>query len=208
MTAGIGWTTAVGVAAPRVVAPGVAAAMVEVAVVTVRVATPTTAVEGTVVAEAEEARLRQVVVQDAVQGLVDEAAGAVAPALGEVAVDDRTAREVVRLETVLLSARPRLQAWTKVTVVTAKWQVTPSLVDVASSTERLSKRSLTGHRAKPVSSRLAHARTAAIAAADAAADARHEAFVRRAYVTLGLKEAARIATPPFPAFINKAAGAQ
>ena len=56
----------------------------------------------------------------------------------------------------------------------------------------------------PVSSRLTHARTAAIAAADA----RHEASVRRAYVTLGLKEVARIATLPFPASVNKAAGAQ
>ena len=60
----------------------------------------------------------------------------------------------------------------------------------------------------PVASRLAHVRTAAIAAADAAADARHETSVRRAYVTLGLKEVARIATLPFPASVNKAAGAQ
>ena len=59
-----------------------------------------------------------------------------------------------------------------------------------------------------MSSRLAHARTTAIAATDAAADARHEASVRRAYVTLGLKEVARIATRPFPAYVNKAAGAQ
>ena len=85
-------------------------------------------------------------------------------------------------------------------------QVTLSLVDVAYSAERLSKRSVTGDSAKPVSSRLAHARTAAIATADAAADARHEASVRRAYVTLGLKEVARIATLPFPASVNKAAG--
>ena len=56
----------------------------------------------------------------------------------------------------------------------------------------------------PVSSRLTHARTAAIAAADA----RHEASVRRAYVTLGLKEVARIATLPFAASVNKAAGEQ
>ena len=60
----------------------------------------------------------------------------------------------------------------------------------------------------PVSSRLAHARTAAIATADAAADARHEASVLRAYGTVGLKEVARIATLPFPASVNKAAGAQ
>ena len=70
------------------------------------------------------------------------------------------------------------------TVVTAKRQATPSLVDVASSAESLSKRSVTGDRDIPVSSRLADARTAAIAIADAAADARHEASVRRAYVTV------------------------
>ena len=101
-------------------------------------------------------------------------------------------------------------------MVTGKRQVTPSLVDVASSAERLSKLSVTGDRAKLVSSRLAHAGTAAIATADAstiatadaAADARHEASVRRAYVTLGLKDVARIATLPFPASVTKAAGAQ
>ena len=60
----------------------------------------------------------------------------------------------------------------------------------------------------PVPSRLAHARTAPIAAADAAADARHEASVRRAYVTLGLKEVARLATLLFSASVNKVAGAQ
>ena len=83
--------------------------MVEVAVVvTVEVATPTTAVEGTAAVEAEEARLVEVVTREAVRSL-DEVAGAVAAALGEVAVDDGTAREVVRLDTVPpLSARPRL----------------------------------------------------------------------------------------------------
>ena len=86
--------------------------------------------------------------------------------------------------------------------------MTPSLVNVASSAERLSKLSVTGDRAKPVSSTLAHARTAAIATADAVADARHEASVRRAYVALGLKDVARIATLLFPASVNKAAGAQ
>ena len=67
---------------------------------------------------------------------------------------------------------------------------------------------MTVDRAMPVYSHLAHARTAAIAAADAAADARHEASVRRAYVPLGLKEVACIATIPFPASVSKAAGAQ
>ena len=81
-------------------------------------------------------------------------------------------------------------------------------MDVASSAASLSKLTVTVDRAMPVSSRLARARAAAIAAADAAADARHEASVRREYVTLGLKEVARIATLPFPASVNKAAGAQ
>ena len=94
------------------------------------------------------------------------------------------------------------------TVVTGKRQATPSLVDVASSAERLSKRSVTGDRAKLVSSNLAHARTAAIATADAAADARHEATVHHEYVTLGLQDVARISALPFPASVNKAAGAQ
>ena len=72
--------------------------------------------------------------------------------------------------------------------MTGKRQATPSFVDVASFAERLSKLTVSGDRAMPVSSRLAHAGIAAIATADTAADARHEASVRRAYVTLGLKE--------------------
>ena len=92
--------------------------------------------------------------------------------------------------------------------MTGKRQLSPSLVDAASSAERLGKLSVTRDRPMPMSSRLAHARTAAIATADAAADARHEASVRRAYLTLGLKEVARIATLPFPASVNKAAGSQ
>ena len=83
-------------------------------------------------------------------------------------------------------------------MVAVKRQVTPSLVDVAFSVERLSKLSVTGDRAKPVSSTLAHARAAATATADAAADARYDVSVRRAYVTLGLKDIVRIATLPFP----------
>ena len=94
------------------------------------------------------------------------------------------------------------------TVVTGKRQVTPSLVEVASSDVRLIKLSVTGNRAKPVSSILSHDRTAAIATTDAAADARHKASVRGAYVALGLKDVARIATLPFPASITMAAGVQ
>ena len=87
------------------------AAMVEVVVVTVGVATPTTAAEGTAAAEAEEARLVEVLTREAVR-ILDEVAGAVAAALGEAAVDDETARGVVTLATVPLSAGPRLQART------------------------------------------------------------------------------------------------
>ena len=103
MTAAMKGTTAAGMAAP-----GVTAAMV-VAVVTVGVATPTTAAEETV--EAEEARLVEAVAREPVR-LSDEVAGAVAAALGEAAVVDETARGVVPLVTVPLSARPRLQART------------------------------------------------------------------------------------------------
>ena len=98
----------IGTTAAGMAAPGVAAAMV-VTVVTVGVATPTTAAEE--IGEAEEARLVEVVAREPVRRL-DEVAGEVAAPLGEAAVDDGTAREVVRQVTVPLSARPRLQART------------------------------------------------------------------------------------------------
>ena len=53
----------------------------------------------------------EVVAREAVR-IWDEAAGAVAAALGEAAGDDKTARGVVTLATIHLSARPRLQART------------------------------------------------------------------------------------------------
>ena len=53
----------------------------------------------------------EVVTREAVR-ILDEVAGAVAAALGEAAVDDGTARDVVPLVTLHLSARPRLQART------------------------------------------------------------------------------------------------
>ena len=89
-------------------APGVTAAMV-VTVVTVGVATPTTAAEKTV--QAEGARLVEAVGREPVR-LLDEVAKEVAAALGEAAVDDETARGVVPLFTVPISARLRLQART------------------------------------------------------------------------------------------------
>ena len=66
---------------------------------------------------------------------------------------------------------------------------------------------VTGDHAKPVPSTLVHGRTDAIATADAAADATHEASVRRGYIMLGFKFIARISTLPFPASVE-AAGAQ
>ena len=103
VTAAMKETTAAGMAAPRVTT-----AML-VAVVTVGVATPTTAAEEKV--EAEEARLVEAVAREPVR-LSDAIAGAVAAALGEAAVVDETARGVVPLFTVPLSARLRLQART------------------------------------------------------------------------------------------------
>ena len=92
-------------------------------------------------------------------------------------------------------------------MVVEKGHVTPSLVDVSSSADRLSTLSVTEDRAKPVSSTLARDRTLAIATADVTADARHQASVCRAYVTLRLKYVARISTLLFPESIKIAAGA-
>lgn len=84
-------------------------------------------------------------------------------------------------------------------------------MDVASSAERPSKLSVTGDRAKPVPSNSARVRTAAIDTADAAANTKHAASVRHAYIhlrTVGHKDVARISTLAFPASVNKADGAQ
>ena len=139
--------------------------------------------------------------------LSDEVAGAVAVALGERGGRRDGARgHASDNSSTLSSSSVSSSDHGHVTVATEHRQATPSLVDVASSAESLSKLTVTVDRAKPVSSRLAHARTAAIAAADAAADAKHETSVRRAYVTLGIKDVARIATLPFPASVSNSAG--
>ena len=52
-------------------------------------------------------------------------------------------------------------------MVAGKRQVTLSLVDIASSAERLSKLTVSGDRTKPVSSDLARERTAELATAAA-----------------------------------------
>ena len=92
-------------------------------------------------------------------------------------------------------------------MVVGKKKVSPSLVNVAFSAKRLSKLSVTEARAKPVFSTLPRASTSAIATANAAADAKHEASVHRSYDTIGLNDVARISALIFPASLNKAAGA-
>ena len=62
--------------------------------------------------------------------------------------------------------------------VACKRQVTLSLVDFASSGERVSKISLTEDHVKPASYDLARACTTGIATTDAAAEAKHVTSVR------------------------------
>ena len=57
--------------------------------------------------------------------------------------------------------------------MSGKRQVVLFLVDVASSAELLGHLTMADDRAKPVSSTVAHARTSAIDAATAAAEAKH-----------------------------------
>lgn len=87
-------------------------------------------------------------------------------------------------------------------------QVTPFLVDVMFSDDRISRTIVTYDRAKPVSSNLAHACTAAIDPADAAAKATLSASVVHVYIHLGHKDVTRISVLPFPASANKVDGAQ
>lgn len=73
------------------------------------------------------------------------------------------------------------------------------MVDITVSTERLGRLSVSDTRAMPVSSNIAHARTAAIhAAAAAAAAAKHHSDIRCAYNHLGLTDIAGIYIVPFP----------
>ena len=86
--------------------------------------------------------------------------------------------------------------------------MTPSLVDVASSADRLSKLTVSGDRTRPVSSDLARARTPAIATAAATAKATLDDSVKRAYVKLPYKDVCSISVLPFPTSLNKSNGAQ
>ena len=69
-------------------------------------------------------------------------------------------------------------------MVAGNRQVTPSLVDIASSAERLGKLTVSGDRIKPVSSNLAHECTTKLATAAALAKPKLDGSVMRAYVKL------------------------
>ena len=96
----------------------------------------------------------------------------------------------------------------EVTVVAGKKQVTRSLVDIASSAERLSKLTVSGDRTEPVSSDLARERTAEPATAAALAKSTLDDSVRQAYVKLSYKDVSHISVLPFPAYLNKFDGTQ
>ena len=93
-------------------------------------------------------------------------------------------------------------------MVAGKSHVTPSLVDIASSTERLSKLTVSGDRTKPVSPDLARERTAELATAAALAKSTLDDSVRRAYIKLSYNGVSRISVLPFPASLNKSDGTQ
>ena len=84
----------------------------------------------------------------------------------------------------------------------------PSLVEVASSAELLGRLTIVSNRAKPVSSNVAHARSATIEAATAAAEEKHISSVQRLYSTTPLKDVDRVSTLPFPPSVNQAEAAQ
>ena len=90
----------------------------------------------------------------------------------------------------------------EVTVVSDKTQAAPSLVDVASSAELHSRLSICDDRDKPMSSSVAHARTSAIDATAAAAEAKHISTVKRPYVTLPIKDINRVPHLPVSSSVN------
>ena len=94
-----------------------------------------------------------------------------------------------------------------VTVVRAKRQVVPSLVGVASSAESLGRLTIADDCAKPVSSNVAHARSAAIEADAAAAEAKHVSSVKRLDATTPIKGIDRVSTLPFSSSMNQSEAA-
>ena len=93
-------------------------------------------------------------------------------------------------------------------MVSGKRQVTLSLVDIASSAERLSKLTVSGDRTKHVSSDLARERIAELAAAAVLSKSTLDYSLRRAYVKLSYKVISRISVLQFPASLNKSDGTQ
>ena len=93
-------------------------------------------------------------------------------------------------------------------MVAGKRRVTPFLVDIASSADRLSKLTVSGDRTKPVSSDLVRERTAELATAAALDKSTLDDSVRRAYVKLSYKDVSRISVLPFTASLNKSDGTQ
>lgn len=83
----------------------------------------------------------------------------------------------------------------------------PSLIDVASSADRLQRLTITDYRGQPVSSALARARQASVDAADAKREEDHQAKVNHKYVDIGSRKMERIITLP-PDDANQALAAQ
>ena len=176
------------------------------------VATTTTAGVATVV-EAWEERRVLVVAHSAAKGATrPEQTGAAVAAREEEQEDGETAHEgLLAWDGSSTSSRSSSSLNTdhgEVTVVAGKRQVYPSLVDIASSAERLSKLTVSGDRTKPVPSDLARERTAELATAAALAKSTPDDPVGRAYVKLPYKDVLRISVLPFPASLNKSDGTQ
>ena len=93
-------------------------------------------------------------------------------------------------------------------MVADKRQVTPSLMNISSSAERLSKLTLSDDRTKPVFSDLSRERTVELATAAALAKSTLDDSVRRAYVKLPHKDVSRISVLPLPASLNTSDGTQ
>ena len=84
----------------------------------------------------------------------------------------------------------------------------PSLVEVASSAEFLGRLTIANDRAKPVSSKAAHARSADLEAATAVAEEKHISSVQRRYSTTPLKDIDRVSTLLFSSSVNESEAAQ
>ena len=185
-----------------VVAPGVPAKMVGVATTTTAAGATATMVK------AGEGRRVLVAALDASKGETrPEPTGAAAAARDRSTGERRnSARGTSAWNGSSTSSRSSSGSTTdhgKATVEAGKRQVTPSLVDIASAAERLSKLTVPGDRTKPVSSDLARARTAELTTAAKRAKSTLGNSVRSAYVKLTYKDVFRISVLPFPASFDQ-----